>query len=47
MKKDTICSFTFFKKKAIGQKYEKYFQLSKANVDLSRSKTSWLTAADN
>lgn len=37
----------FCKKKTIGQKYEKCFQLSKANVDLNRSRFSWLTAADN
>lgn len=35
------------KKKIVGQKYEKCFQLSKANVDLNRSGSSWLTATDN
>lgn len=35
------------KKKTIGQKYEKCFQFFKANVDLNRSRSSWLTAADN
>ena len=37
----------FWKKKTIGQKYEECFQLSKANVDLNRPRSSWLTAADN
>lgn len=35
------------KKKTTGHKYEKCFQLSKANVDLNKSRSSWLTAADN
>lgn len=35
------------KKKTIRQKYENRFQLSKANVDLNRSGSSWLTATDN
>lgn len=43
---EIMCCF-FCKKKTIGKKYEKCFQLSKANVDLNRSRFSWLTAADN
>lgn len=42
-----IMWFFFSKEKTIRQKYEKCFQLSKANIDLNRSRFSWLTAADN